>query len=102
MNKLENILVASGLILGITSANAAVVDFGIYVDGTPITNQYQSLGVLFSSNGGVPSRILLDSFEATTPPNILTGANVFSNIFVSFVDPASGELATVKCSGRRN
>lgn len=76
-------------------AEAVVIDFDAYIHGTPISNQYQGSGVLFSTNGGGPCSVFGDPPEATSQPNILIGADVYSDIFLLFVDPATGAPSPV-------
>lgn len=62
-------------------------------DGTPISTEYASLGAVFASNDNAPAQIfhrLNTPQEATSAPNILTGSDKYSDIFVRFVDPATG------------
>lgn len=82
---------ALAIVVGITGgAQAATIDFDGFAGGAPITNQYQSFGVIFSSNSGDACHTFDDPAEATSDPNILVGINNFSDIFATFVDPASG------------
>jgi hypothetical protein len=83
-------------LLAATAAPAAavVINFDTLPTGTAVTTQYQSQGAVFSSNSNSPARIFADVAEATSQPNILVGNNVFSNIFLRFVDPVTGSPAT--------
>jgi len=70
--------------------HATTLDFDAFADGTAITNQFQSLGVVFSSDAGQPAHVFSDPAEATSSPNILVGADNFANLFITFVDPVTG------------
>jgi len=81
-------------------AEAVVIDFDtlpngtVLSSGTAITTQYQPLGAVFASNGGTSAHILSDPPEAVSQPNILVGNDNFSDIFLHFVDPATGVPST--------
>jgi hypothetical protein len=74
----------------VVPAAAAVIDFDGFSAGTPITTEYQAQGVVFSTNGGGPCTIYFDPPEATSSPNILCGADNYADIFVDFVNSATG------------
>ena len=79
-------------ILITTIAAATTIDFdSIDASGglVPVSNQFQSSGVLFSSTSGADANAATTS-EASSPANILIGVDAFSDIFVSFVDQTSG------------
>lgn len=74
----------------ISPVRATTLDFEDQAGGNSITNQYQSAGVLFSAPGNLPATIYLDPPEATSGVNILVGTDNFSDLFLNFVDPATG------------
>ncbi len=80
-------------------AIATIIDFDTLPDGTalghnvPITDQFQTLGVLFSGENG-PAHTFKDLGEATTKPNILVGDDNFGDLSVSFVNTSSGLAST--------
>lgn len=91
---------AALLTLAISPAEAVIIDFDTLPNGTALSNgtaittQYQSLGAVFTSNGGTSAHILTDPPEAVSQSNILVGNDIFSNIFLRFVDPTTGAPST--------
>ncbi len=70
-------------------ASQGTATFDTYAPGTTITNQYQSIGLRFSSSG-LPCLVMLDPDEATSGANILIGQDVYSDIDIQIVDPVTG------------
>lgn len=65
-------------------------------NGLKINNQYQPVGAIFSSNNGQDATIFSASSESTSGSFIMVGADNFSNIFLNFVDPLTGDQATAQ------
>ena len=84
-----SILFLAIVFLASGSLRAGMITFDNLPDGTKITDQYKHLGVIFRSNLG-GATIFGDPSEATSPPNVLIGDDVFSDIFIDFVDAATG------------
>src|SRR5437660_299956 len=88
------------LTLVMSPAEAVVIDFDTLPNGTAlssgtaITTQYQPLGAIFASNGGTSAHVLSDPPEAVSQPNVLVGNDVFSDLFLRFVDPTTGSPST--------
>ncbi|MCC7101007.1 MAG: hypothetical protein IT500_15600 [Rubrivivax sp.] len=86
------LMTGAALAAGVMRAQAATpITFDTYPNGTAISNQYQSQGVLFSSFTS-PATIFADAAEATSSPNILVGVagSTFRDIDITMVDPATG------------
>jgi hypothetical protein len=90
MSRSTSAVILGLAILGAARAQAVVIRFDGFGNGAAVTSQHLVDGVLFSSNGGQAAHAMADPAEATSAPNILVGADNFSDIFVRFVDPATG------------
>jgi len=75
-------------------AGAVEINFDTLPGGIAVTTQYQSLGAVFSSNNDTAALIFSDPAEAKSQPNILVGNNNFSNIYLRFIDPVTGNFST--------
>ena len=85
------LVLAISPLMAIDEARAELITFDDYPEGTPITDQYQNLGVIFSGEPQPP--IIYDGqplFGLEDP--ILGCSSTSSSIIVSFVDPIDGTL----------
>jgi len=99
--QIGKMMLGAALLTSVLSpAEAVVIDFDTLpngtalLSGTAITTQYQPLGAVFASNGGASAHVLNDPPEAVSQPNVLVGNDVFSDLFLRFVDPTTGSPST--------
>ncbi len=103
LSQLLRHLLASVTLLGfLTPLSAVLIDFenlpggANAFNGLKISNQYQPVGAIFSSNNGQDATIFSAPGESTSGGFIMVGADNFKDIFLNFVDPLTGNQTTVQ------
>ena len=87
------LVLAISPLMAIDEARAELITFDEYPQGTPITDQYQNLGVIFSGEFEPPT-IALPSYWGIDDPALMGASGVYSwgsdSVIVTFVDPTDG------------
>lgn len=77
------------LVAADTAAQCDTLDFEGYASDTPFLNQYQSCGVVFSSNGVLTPPVTYD-YGSFSWGSVLHSYDWYGELRMDFVDPANG------------